>query len=291
METPNDHDVLRRLIQKELAKVRDTQHAGRTNTYRIHKSHSRKHYHRSRRYSDSSTDSEAGDRPMVSFLHHQEGEQPFYDLASPFPTVVMKYFKQIFYGSFQPENLTKLGQGMADRAALEAPQEAKGMAHLLLCMEVYGQIVLHFSARNLLGPLQQAFSQYRTRLIEMSVIYKFDSIRAYNATFMRTRILLGQDDPVHWALEDRRCCDLLVRKMGPTEASKAPASGTSKSFPSGHNVCRNFNEGKCTRDQCKYSHTCLNCQQNHPANTCHKASTAVSASNLTPLGNRVSRPE
>ena len=85
---------------------------------------------------------------------------------------------------------------MADRAAQEAPQEAKGMSHLLLCMEIYGQIVLHFSAKSLLDPLQQSFSQYRVRLLEMSVIYKFDSIRAYNATFMRTRILLGQDDPV-----------------------------------------------------------------------------------------------
>ena len=151
---------------------------------------------------------------MVSFLHQEEGTQPFFDLAARFPTVLMTYFKQIFYGTFQPENLTKLGQGMADRAALEAPQEAKGMAHLLLCLEIYGQIVLHFSARSLLGPLQQSLSQYRVRLIEMSVIYKFDSIRAYNATFMRTRILLGQDDSAAWALEDRRCCDLLVRKVG-----------------------------------------------------------------------------
>ena len=70
------------------------------------------------------------------------------------------------------------------------------MSHLLLYLEIYGQIVLHFSAKSLLDPLQQSLSQYRVRLIEMSVIYKFDSIRAYNATFIRTRILLGQDDPV-----------------------------------------------------------------------------------------------
>lgn len=226
---------------------------------------------------------------MVSFLHQEEGTQPFLNLASRFPTVQMKYFKQIFYGTFQPENLTKLGQGMADRATQEAPQEAKGMSHLLLCLKIYGQIVLHFSAKSLLDPLQQSFSQYRVRLLEMSVIYKFDSIRAYNATFMRTRILLGQDDPVAWSLEDRRCCDLLVRKMGLGETSKATANVASKSFPS-QGICINFNNGKCTREQCKYSHICSNCQQNHPANTCQKASTAASATNLTPLGNRVSRP-
>ena len=95
---------------------------------------------------------------MVSFLHQEEGTQPFLDLVSRFPTVQMKYFKQIFYGTFQPENLTKLGQGMADRAALKAPQEAKGMSHLLLCLEIYGQIVLHFSQKSVLDPLQQSFS-------------------------------------------------------------------------------------------------------------------------------------
>ena len=46
----------------------------------------------------------------------------------------------------------------------------------------------------MLDPLQQSLSQYRVRLIKISVIYKFDSIRAYNATFIRTRILLNQDD-------------------------------------------------------------------------------------------------
>ena len=227
---------------------------------------------------------------MVSFLHQEEGTKPFLDLASRFPTVQMKYFKQIFYGTFQPENLTKLGQGMADRAAQEAPQEVKGMSHLLLCIEIYGQIVLHFSASSLRYPLQQALSQYRVRLLEMSVIYKFESIRTYNIAFMRTRLLVGQDDPAAWMLEDRRCYDTLVRKANMSETSKASANVATKSSSSSVGICRNFNEGRCAREQCKYSHICSNCQQNHPANTCQKASTAASATNLTPLGNRVSRP-
>ena len=229
---------------------------------------------------------------MASFLHHEEqGTRPFFDLAARFPTVPMKYFKQIFYGTFLPENLTKLGQGIADRTTSEAAQETKGMAHLLLCMEIYGQVILHFSKDSKLDPLQRALSQYRVRLIEMSVIYKFDSIRNYNATFMRTRILFGQDDPATWILEDRRCCDLLVRKVGPGETTKPTLNVAPKSFPSGLGICRNFNEGKCTREQCRYSHICLNCQQNHAANTCQKTSAAASATNLTPLGHRVSRPE
>lgn len=47
---------------------------------------------------------------MISFLCHEEGTRPFFELATRFPTVLMKYLKQIFYEIFQPENLTKLGR-------------------------------------------------------------------------------------------------------------------------------------------------------------------------------------
>ena len=43
---------------------------------------------------------------------------------------------------------------MADRAVQEALQEAKGILYLLLYLEVYGQILLHFSAKAVLDPLQ-----------------------------------------------------------------------------------------------------------------------------------------
>ena len=146
----------------------------------------------------------------MSFLHHEEGTRPFLDLADRFPTIDMKYFKQIFFGTFRSENLTKLGQEMTDQATAEIPQDAKGVIHMLLCLEIYGQIVLHFSQVSILGPLQEALSYYRVRLIEKSVIYKFDSIKAYNATFIRARILYGQDNPQAWVRKNDRCNDLLV---------------------------------------------------------------------------------
>ena len=68
------------------------------------------------------------------------------------------------------------------------------MLYLLLCLEVYSQILLHFSAKAVLDSLQQSLSQYRVRLLEILVIYKFDFIRIYNAAFIRVRILLSQDD-------------------------------------------------------------------------------------------------
>ena len=59
--------------------------------------------------------------------------------------------------------------------------------------------------------------------MQMSDIYKFGSIRAYNATFMRTRILLGQDDTAAWDLYDRRCSGLLVQKTCPNEKGSKKA--------------------------------------------------------------------
>ena len=88
----------------------------------------------------------------------------------------------------------------------------------------------------------------------MSVVYKLDSIRIYNATFIRTRILLGQDDAAAWALENRQCYDLLVRKTSLNEASKSSSSMAPRVYPLGLNICRNFNEGRCTREHCRYSH-------------------------------------
>lgn len=142
-----DNAILRRLIQKELAKVR----VGQPNTHRVRKSRSHRHHRRHHYSSESSTDSEEGDRPRVSFLHHEEGTKLFLDLAARYPTVLIKYFKQIFFKTFAPENLTKLSQGIADRAAIETPQETKKITHMLLCLKIYSQIILHFSAVPLLS--------------------------------------------------------------------------------------------------------------------------------------------
>lgn len=88
-----DNAILRRLIQKKLAKVR----VGQPNTHRVRKSRSHRHHRRHHYSSESSTDSEEDDRPRVSFLHHEEDTKPFLNLVARFPIVLIKYFKQIFF--------------------------------------------------------------------------------------------------------------------------------------------------------------------------------------------------
>ena len=81
-ETANDHDLrrrlIRRLIRSESAKVRDTQsNRDGANTHQVHKFHSCRRHRRCRRYSsESSTDSEEGDRLTLSFLHHFRVSRP-----------------------------------------------------------------------------------------------------------------------------------------------------------------------------------------------------------------------
>ena len=52
-------------------------------------------------------------------------------------------------------------------------------------MEVYSQIVLQFTHPAILRKLQIALAKYRIRLAELSVTYKFESVRDYNVTFLR----------------------------------------------------------------------------------------------------------
>lgn len=162
---------------------------------------------------------------------------------------------------------------------------------MLQCFGVSAMAVIYYAQPSARLELTWALEEYRYRLADYSYANKFDSLREYNYAFMTARILEGQDNALAWRTEDQRCTILLRLKTSPNEATRPSAAYVAKSALPGHGVCRNFNEGRCTREHCKYSHICLNCQQNHPANTCQRTQTSASAANTISLGNRVSRPE
>ena len=111
LETPPASPSYRRIID-EIPPARrrviketpppSSQEADRAEIARLrHKLRNRRHQS-SRRKEDSETeseDSEAGDRPRVSFLQHA-GNKPFLTIYKHYPAVNIKYFKQIYYGSF-----------------------------------------------------------------------------------------------------------------------------------------------------------------------------------------------
>ena len=155
-------------LRQELASMRDSL-ATANSRGRVSKSHSRRRRHR-HYISDSSSDSEEGDWPRVSFVH-ANGTKPFLSLHKRFHAVNIKYFKQIFFGTFKSDHLTKLSHGYTTRAVNEDPQEASGMVHLLRCLEVYSQAIAFFAHPAVESSLHRALSDYRIHLSELSVNY------------------------------------------------------------------------------------------------------------------------
>ena len=251
-----------------------------------------RHRYRSRKddSGDESSDSEAGEGPRVSFLHHDAGKRPFLSLHEHYPAVNIKYFKQIYWGTFHPSKSMKLAHDAltwSSTPKAKKDNEPESMVQLLRCFEVYGHAICFFASRPEVAlELHEALVRYRVRLMEFSLYFSFDSIRTYHYSFMAKRILSRQDDPVAWLAEDYRCQHYLIPK--PHKQLQANLPGKS-SAPGGVLSCNKFNAGECSRTNCKYPHICSLCQHNHPAKECRSRPVA-SNSNSVPLGNRITAP-
>ena len=254
-----------------------------------------RHRRHSSEYSEAeSEDSEAGDRPMVSFLHH-EGNRPFLTLYEHYPAVNLKYLKQIYFGSFQPSKSMALAHNAlvwsttpkAKKGKDETFPDPVDMTELLRSFEVYGHAICFFAARpHVALELYEALVRYRIRLMDLSLVYRFDSVRTYYYAFMGRRILIGQDDPVAWNSEDYTCTHYLIPRPKPA----AQTSSAGKSAVAGGNLsCNKFNAGNCSRTNCLYPYICVVCQQNHAAKECRSRPVA-SSTNSVPLGSRVTAP-
>ena len=283
--------------EEEIARLKEQLRYGR---YRPHKSRSHRHRRRQDESSSESEDSEAGVGPRVSFKQDPIGNQPFLSLHEHYRAVDIKWFKQIYFGTFKPKYLQNLSHTYAHWSVTtksskkdEDTINAANMMQLLRCFEVYAHAICYFAARpHVALKLHEALISYRIRLSDFSGVYRFDSIRIYHYSFMAARILHGQDDPVAWATENPTIFQYLVPKATTAVDSKAySGNAAGKSTTAGGNgTCNNFNNGHCSYERCKYSHICSICQQNHSALTCTKTRTPASNTNFTPLGNRVTRP-
>ena len=81
------------------------------------------------------------------------------------------------------------------------------MVELLRSFEVYIYTICFFAARpHVALELHNTLVRYHIRLIDFSLIYRFDSVRIYHYTFIGDRILNTQDDPIAWITEDYYRC-------------------------------------------------------------------------------------
>ena len=145
----------------------------------------RSHHSRQRRSGrdeseDESSTSEVGHSRRVSFLHHYAGNKPFLKLHEHYPTINIKYFKQIYWGTFQPSNSMRLGyntltwsptpKGKKDKD--DITPESSNMVQLLRCFEVYAHAICFFASRpHVALQLHEALVRYRIRLLGFSLIF------------------------------------------------------------------------------------------------------------------------
>ena len=201
-----------------LAKLENGQNA-HLKGHRVIKSVQRRQHRDRLHSSESSSDSEKGNRPRVSFMD-AEDTQPFFRIHERYGSVDIKYFKQIFFGTFRSKDLIKLGERYTKSTISRASPQPNGMLQLLRCFEIYGQAICYYAHSDIALSLQEALSDYRSRLIVLSHTYEFDSIRNYHYAVVAANMLGGQDNPNAWSKRDERCSELLVRKLNISEDIK-----------------------------------------------------------------------
>ena len=108
-----------------LAKLESGQNA-HLKDHRVVKSVQRRQHRYRFHSSGSSSNSEKGDRPRVSFMHAKD-TQPFFRIHERYGSVDIKYFKQIFFGTFRSKDLIKLGERYTNSTIGQASPQPSGM--------------------------------------------------------------------------------------------------------------------------------------------------------------------
>ena len=135
----------------------------------------------------------------MSFLHHVDNK-PFLTIHNHYPAVHQKYFTQIYYRTFQPGKSMRLSHNALTWSTTPKGKKDKDdvtpnpadMVELLRSFEVYYYAICFFAARPYIAlNLHNALVRYRIRLMDFSLIYRFNSVRVYHYTFIGDRILKG----------------------------------------------------------------------------------------------------
>jgi len=174
--------------------------------------------------------------PPMPRLHHlaEPIDPPPIDLSSPdnsrtsfrttdfdsilpvirarFPTIDLVYLVKIFRGTIGPNGLIWLDIDRQDTSGLEFSD----LAHLLYCLEIYGQIVCILASPQGIEQqmeLQIALADYRIRLLKLSKWATFASLKEWYKASILTQLRNGQDRPEGWRENREDLSPLLRKKM------------------------------------------------------------------------------
>ena len=129
-----------------------------------------------------------------------------------FPEVDPLYLTKIFRGTIGAEGLVWLDVGRQD----VTPEDFTSLAHLLYCFEVYGQMICIFAQpRGKVHEieLQRALADYRLRVLQLSRVTTFESLREWHKAVLVSQFRDGQDRIEGWRGDRPELEGLLQRRM------------------------------------------------------------------------------
>ena len=132
-------------------------------------------------------------------------------LRARFPNVGVPYFLKIFRGTIRPIGLIWLDVGMEDAP----PADFHNLAHMLYCFEVYGQIICMLASPQGLEKemeLQWALADYRMRILKLSKVCTFESLRKWHEAILDAQMRDGQDRTSGWR-EQRAELEGLLKQL------------------------------------------------------------------------------
>ena len=118
-------------------------------------------------------------------------------IRARFPNIDPLYMTKIFRGTIRPEGLVWLDVNREDAT----PADFSDLAHMMYCFEVYGQILCIFASPQgvqLEKDLQHALADYRIRVLKLSKVATFESLRDWHKAFIEAQIREGQDKSEGW---------------------------------------------------------------------------------------------
>ena len=132
-------------------------------------------------------------------------------IRSRFPNIDPVYITKIYRGTIHPAGLVWLDVDRQDAT----PPDFENLAHLLYCFEIYGQIVCLFASAQGVEremELQWALAGYRIRVLKLSRVATFESLKEWHKAVLEAQIRDGQDKVGGWTARREDLAVMLKRK-------------------------------------------------------------------------------
>ena len=84
---------------------------------------------------------------------------------------------------------------------------------MLYCFEIYGQIICIFAGVREEVELQRALADYKIRLLKLSKVASFESLREWHKAILEAQFQEGQDRVEGWRQKRENFGRLLRKKM------------------------------------------------------------------------------